>query len=108
MSAKLLHTLVVRNPDTLQPVALIAGSDLPDWAEGLVDPGNLEGVESKPKETEGSGASKSYGDLKVAQLKEEIERRNVDREDDEKLSTDGKKADLIAALEADDQARAGA
>lgn len=53
---------------------------------------------------ESSGSGNSYAGLKVDELKAEIESRNVDREDDAKLSTEGKKADLIAVLEADDQA----
>jgi hypothetical protein len=47
----------------------------------------------------------SYSSLKVADLKAEIETRNEGREEDAVLSTEGKKADLIAALEADDAAR---
>ena len=55
---------------------------------------------------EGEDDSKGYADLKVDELKAEIESRNVDREDDAKISTDGVKADLVAALEADDEASA--
>ena len=46
--------------------------------------------------------SKGYDGLKVDELKAEIERRNEGRDDADLLSSDGKKADLIAALEADD------
>lgn len=45
---------------------------------------------------------KGYASLKVADLKAEIEKRNDGREDDAKLSTEGNKGDLVAALEADD------
>lgn len=45
---------------------------------------------------------KGYADMKAADLKAEIEKRNADREDDAKLSTKGNKATLVAALEADD------
>lgn len=50
--------------------------------------------------------SKSYSAMKVDELKAEIEARNVDRdpEGDRYLSADGKKADLVAVLEADDEA----
>lgn len=33
---KLTGTTVVVNPTTYQPEVLLAGSDLPDWADGLV------------------------------------------------------------------------
>lgn len=53
-----------------------------------------------------SGSSKSdggaYSGLKVDELKAEIDRRNEGRDDADLLSTEGKKADLIAALESDD------
>lgn len=43
-----------------------------------------------------------YDGLKLDELKAEIEKRNEGREDDAKVSTAGKKADLAAALVADD------
>ena len=52
-----------------------------------------------------SGASQ-YGDMKVADIKAEIEKRNEGRDDADLLSTDGKKDDLVAVLEADDAASA--
>lgn len=48
--------------------------------------------------------STGHAALKVAELKAEIDRRNADREDDAKLSTEGNKAALVAALDADDAA----
>ena len=39
--SKLILTIVVRHPDTDAPVALIEGTELPEWAEGLVHPDNL-------------------------------------------------------------------
>lgn len=59
---------------------------------------------AKAKDT-GDAGTKGYADLKVDELKAEIEQRNADREDDAKLSTDGNKPDLIATLEADDRAQ---
>lgn len=49
---------------------------------------------------------KSYSDLDVAGLKAEIDQRNEGRDPEGAgwISSDGKKADLIAALEADDEA----
>lgn len=48
--------------------------------------------------TEESG----YEAMKVADLQAEIDRRNEGREEADLIPSDGKKADLIAALEADD------
>ena len=46
---------------------------------------------------------KTLADLTVAELKAEVERRNEGREDDALIVPEGtKKADLLAALEADD------
>lgn len=39
--SRLILTIVVRHPDTDAPVALIEGTELPEWAEGLVHPDNL-------------------------------------------------------------------
>lgn len=56
---------------------------------------------------DGQTPAQDYYSMNVADLKAEIERRNEEIEaDDEKLSLDGKKADLIKTLEADDEALA--
>lgn len=47
--------------------------------------------------------SGDYASAKVGELKSEIVARNDDRNEDEQLSTEGSKADLVAILEADDQ-----
>ena len=47
-----------------------------------------------------------YEAMKVAELRAEIERRNADRDEADQVPTDGKKADLVAALQLDDDARA--
>lgn len=61
----------------------------------------LMGSDLEP--VDGSDDSGSgYDGLKVDELKAEIERRNEGRDDADLIPTDGKKADLIAALEADD------
>jgi hypothetical protein len=49
-----------------------------------------------------TAAGEGYGAFKVADLRAEIERRNADRDEGDRLPVDGKKADLVAALEADD------
>lgn len=48
----------------------------------------------------------TYEDLTVSELKDEVDRRNDLRGEDEQLSKPGKKADLIAVLEADDDDQA--
>jgi len=58
-------------------------------------------------ESEKSGKAEGYNALKVADLRAEIEKRNEGREEDAALSTEGKKVDLVAALEADDAAASG-
>lgn len=61
-------------------------------------------------EPEGGSAAtdgaEGYSAMKVADLRAEIDRRNDGRDEADLLSTDGKKADLVAALEADDAATA--
>jgi hypothetical protein len=58
-----------------------------------------------PADGEKSPAPESrYEGQKVDDLKAEIERRNQGRDEADLLSADGKKADLVAALEADDAA----
>lgn len=47
----------------------------------------------------------SYDAKTVAELKAEIEKRNVDRADDAKLPVTGNKPALIAALTADDESQ---
>ena len=54
-----------------------------------------------------AGASSGgYAAMKVADLQAEAERRNEGRDESELIPTEGKKADLVAALEADDAAQA--
>ncbi|WP_375483319.1 SAP domain-containing protein [uncultured Jatrophihabitans sp.] len=47
-----------------------------------------------------------YDAMTVAELDDEIGARNVDREEADHIPTSGKKADKVAALEADDEAHA--
>jgi hypothetical protein len=47
-------------------------------------------------------SSSPYSSMKVDELKAEIESRNEGRDYADLLSLDGKKADLVAALDADD------
>lgn len=91
--AKLTATIVVTHPVTGQRVPLLAGREVPAWAEPLVG-GHVEGDLRDDR----------YDDLTVADLEGEIRARNHDRDDDDRLSTRGRKADLIATLKADDRA----
>lgn len=54
--------------------------------------------------TEEDEETVDYNDWTVARLKEEINRRNEDRDEDDEIVPDGtNKPDLVAALEADDE-----
>ena len=55
---------------------------------------------------EGSDSGDGYQSMRVAELRAEIDRRNEGRDEADLLSADGRKPDLVAALEADDAARA--
>lgn len=84
-----LATSVEYQPET-EPGASRAAED--DLAAG-----------GQPEDTE-TATGPDYEAMTVTDLRSEIRSRNEDgRDDDAKMSTDGVKADLIAALEADDQ-----
>lgn len=80
---KLTRAVVVTNPATGQDVALLPGRVVPAWAEALLND--------------------KYDDLTVAELRDEIRSRNEGRDDAEHLSAEGRKAELIQTLKADDQ-----
>lgn len=86
----LKYNIAVRNPETYDAVVLLAGEEVPEWATDLVHPDDME-----------SGGG--YDSLKVDELKALILTRNEGRDDADKLPVDGKKADLVAALTADDK-----
>lgn len=60
------------------------------------EPASSDAPASSDKTDEG------YGSKTVAELKEEIAKRNEGRGEEDRVSDDGLKADLVAALEADD------
>lgn len=60
----------------------------------------------EPAGTEAAQAA-DYESLKVPELRATIEKRNEDRDEADKLSTEGLKADLIAILTAADAEAAG-
>ena len=63
-------------------------------------------MDSSWKRTDGDATEpEGYGAMTVPNLKAEIERRNDGRDQADRLPAEGRKADLIAVLEADDTAR---
>lgn len=64
--------------------------------------GTLGAVEERPED---GYTEDDYASWKVADLKAEIDERNEERDDDHQISSEGKKADLVAALVADDEAQ---
>lgn len=98
-------------------MVLAAGEELPGWAADQVtnpaafvedEPEGDDPADSpdEPAEDEPTTDGETdYSAMTVTDLRSVIRSRNEDgRGDDAKMSTDGVKADLIAALEADDQA----
>jgi hypothetical protein len=69
---------------------------------GSNDTGSTENADEAGDADGGEG----YDGMKVADLRAEIERRNEGRGEADLLSPEGRKADLIAILQADDSARA--
>lgn len=56
----LRHTLIVRHPETSEPVALLAGELVPGWASDLVHSDDLEeGELPQPKKATAKRASSS-------------------------------------------------
>lgn len=101
MSARLKYTLVVVHPDTGMPVALLVGEPVPEWAADMVQPDDY--AEESPA---GVGGAKP---LTNAELEAEIAARNEGRADEDLIVPAGKtKADMIAALDADDAKSAAA
>lgn len=93
------------NNVTVEGTTYKAGETVPkDVADKIDHPRAWSTDDADTSDDSGStgGDDKGYASLKVADLKAEIEKRNDGREDDAKLSTEGNKGDLVAALEADD------
>lgn len=90
--ARLAVNVVLAHPNGGEPAVLLAGSDVPEWAEGLVGDHALE-----PSDAEGG-----YGSLTKAQLVDEIEKRNSGRDEADRLAATGTKAELVEVLVADD------
>jgi hypothetical protein len=61
------------------------------------------GWESLEATTSGDSSAGGYEAMTVEQLKDEIRTRNEDRDDEDRLPLTGTKAELVAALGADDE-----
>lgn len=91
-------TVLDPNMSSAELVALVPNTGTatrPDDHGVAVNPVNPEGY-----------TEEDYSTWKVDDLKAEIAERNADREEADQVSTEGKKADLVAALVADDEAHA--
>ena len=117
MSRKLASYVNVTNPETGAAATFGPDDDLPSWAEhaitnpkawSVTDESVSESAQSEHPDSEpdpGAGRSGDYESQTVAELREEIKARNEGRDDADRVSGDGNKADLVAALVADDEAR---
>ena len=121
MGRGLASTVWVTHPDTGAAVRFVPGDTLPGWAEKAIpnakawtdDDGAVTGVvENADGETEeavpgepvpADDAHADYRGMKVADLRALIEDRNEGRDESALILDDGNKADLVAALEADDE-----
>ena len=111
------RTVFVSNPETGEALLLVAGDEAPDWAVDVVSNprvwGDDDGSGDAPAADDTGGDDESgeadagsvYDAFTVADLRDEIRGRNEGREPDQRVSLDGNKADLVAALEADDAAQ---
>lgn len=84
--------------------AAVFGPDdeLPAWASKAITNEKAWAEESGSDE---EPVERSYDDMRVADLKALIGERNEGRGEDDLIPDDGVKADLVAALEADDEQR---
>lgn len=91
--ARLTANVILANPANSGSVEFLAeGSTLPEWAEGLVGDHVLDRDEPV-----------GHDAMKVDDLKAAIDERNEGRDESDVIVPDGtRKADLIAALVADD------
>ncbi|KNX38096.1 hypothetical protein [Luteipulveratus halotolerans] len=46
--AAMKRTVIVRHPESLQAVALVEGTEVPEWAEGLVHVDDTDAPAEKP------------------------------------------------------------
>lgn len=118
--ARLVTTTRVTDPDGVDVV--IGPGEAPEWAKSLVtNPAAWDDTGDTSPEGTPEGASESgqgdgepdtgpssepgpdYASMTVAELRALVTERNAGRAPGERIPADGAKADLIAALTADDQ-----
>lgn len=116
MSRKLASYVHVTNPETGAAATFGPDDDLPSWAEQAItnpkawsdaDESVSESAQSEHPGSEpdpGAGRSGYYESQTVAELRAKVKARNEGRDDADRVSGDGSKADLVAALVADDEA----
>lgn len=90
MSRRLAANVALRDPATGQVVTFAAGGTLPGWAEGVTNEGVWD-----------AGGSSDVEGMSLDELKAEVDSRNADRADGERLARSGTKAELVKRL-ADD------
>ena len=88
------------DPDTSD----VPAENVPTPSEEEAGEGNGSGDENVQEENGDDSGATGYEAQTVADLKTEIDNRNADRSDDDKINVEapGNKPELIAALEADD------
>lgn len=85
---------------------------VPAWAQKAISNPSAWAEEPDTEPAPGNPATEGepvdYASWKKDQLEAEVDRRNEDREDDDLIEVEapGNKAELVAALQADDAARA--
>lgn len=100
VARKLTSFVHLTDPSNGQTVAFGPEDEVPAWAAKMIpNPKAWSG----PEQVEADDDTKGWADHKLDELKAAIASRNEGREDGDKLPASGLKADLVAALEADDQ-----
>ena len=92
------------SPEAPPPEAPLAEPEPDATAPAALPSGDVDTiVEPEPVEFTDEPDPRDYEAMTVVALKAEIRSRNEGRDDDDLIPADGNKADLIAALEADDE-----
>lgn len=73
----LKYTLVVRHPDTGVATPIVAGSEVPEWAEDLVHDDDLETTPGPSTSTSDTGADGADGEAKKAPAKRPASRKTA-------------------------------
>lgn len=117
MGRRLAGFVHVTNPETGAAAVFGPDDELPAWASNAITnekawAGDVAGAGEGDGDVAGAGedagdveehAERSYDDMRVAELRALIGERNEGRDEADLIPDDGVKADLVAALEADDE-----